>query len=310
MGARTSILVAGFLLTVGGATAAQGDPPQHNFRNTNNLPDLPSAEPDADRAALLERIVSNQKRNDQALRTYERIERLEIHKGADIAPPVIKVSRAVPAGTGFDHIPLGPDAKPTDGDAYRAELEKIVRALSWASENGHAQHEAYDKISKKQKERDDLIEATRTAMVFTFIKREPRGDRILSKYRMEPNPGYQPTSRATSMLSRIRGYLWIDPDAGQVARVEAEVIDDIAIGGILAKVYKGSHFMQERYPIADGVWLPSYSQYDFDGRKLFMGFAIHEHTYYSNYRHIGPPNEALRCIRAELDKLNAGNAAP
>jgi hypothetical protein len=59
----------------------------------------------------------------------------------------------------------------------------------------------------------------------------------------------------------------------------------------------------------------SFSQYDFDGCKLFSGFSIHERTFYSNYRYIGPPKEALATIRqalghAELDKPRPDSADP
>jgi hypothetical protein len=267
------------------------------------------SEGDAQRT-LLEHVIANQKKNDLAQSTYERLERLEIRKGAGSQPPEIKTTRAVPAGTGIDRIPVGPDGKPVDAAAYRAELEKLERALSWAAEDGRAQREAYEKIAKKQKERSDLIDATRTAFLYTFVGRELRGDRTLSKYRMVPNPAYKATSRATSIFSKVRGFLWIDDDAEQVARAEIEVIDDISIGGFLAKVYKGSHLMQERYEMAPGLWFASYSQYDFDGRRLFMSFSIHEKTFYSQYRRIGPPKEALQAIRAELGKSTSANADP
>jgi hypothetical protein len=260
---------------------------------------------------LLERVIANQKKDDLAQANYERLERLEIHKGtAGSQPPEIKTTRAVPAGTGIDRIPVGPDGKPVDAAAYRAELEKLERALSWAAEDGRAQREAYEKIAKKQKERADLIDATRTAFLYTFVEREPRGDRMLSKYRMVPNPAYKATSRATSIFSKVRGYLWIDDDAEQLARAEIEVIDDISIGGFLAKVYKGSHLMQERYEMAPGLWFATYSQYDFDGRRLFVSFSMHERTLYSQYRRIGPPKEALQAIRAELGKSPSANADP
>ena len=271
---------------------------------------VPQSEGDQQRT-LLERVIANQKNDDLAQANYERLERLEIHKGnAGSQPAEIKTTRAVPAGTGIDRIPVGPDGKPVDAAAYRAELEKLERALSWAAEDGRAQREAYEKIAKKQKERADLIDATRTAFLYTFVEREPRGDRMLSKYRMVPNPAYKATSRATSIFSKVRGYLWIDDDAEQVARAEIEVIDDISIGGFLAKVYKGSHFMQERYEMAPGLWFASYSQYDFDGRRLFVSFSIHERTLYSQYRRIGPPREALQAIRAELGKSPSANADP
>lgn len=261
--------------------------------------------------ALLERVIANQKKNDLAQTTYERLERLEIHKGASATQPSeVKTTRAVPAGTGIDRIPVGPDGKPVDAAAYRAELEKLERALSWAAEDGRAQRDAYEKIAKKQRERADLIDATRTAFLYTFVAHEPRGDRMLSKYRMVPNPVYKPTSRSTAIFSKVRGYLWIDEDAAQLARAEIEVTDDISIGGFLAKVYKGSHLMQERYEMAPGLWFATYSQYDFDGRRLFMSFAIHERTAYSQYRRIGPPKEALQAIRAELGKSTTANADP
>jgi hypothetical protein len=133
---------------------------------------------------------------------------------------------------------------------------------------------------------------------------------MLTKYRMEPNPSYKATSRATAIFAHVRGYLWIDEDAAQLARAEVEVTDDISIGGFLAKVYKGSHLMQERYEMAPGFWFPSYSQYDFDGRRLFVSFAIHERTFYSQYRRIGPPKEALAVIRAELGKPNPAAGDP
>jgi hypothetical protein len=257
--------------------------------------------PDSVQRAKFARIVDNQKKDDAALDLFERIERVEIKKSAsDVQPPEVKVSRVVPAGSGVDRIPVGPDGTPTDLTAYRAALDKLIAALKSASEDSRAQRDAYEKMAKKRKERDDLIDATRTAFLFTFLGQEPRGDRMLSKYRMLPNPAYKATSRATSIYARVRGYVWIDDLSDQLARVEGEVTDDISVGLFLAKVNKGSHFMQERYEFAPGLWFPSFSQYDFDGRKFFTSFSFHERTFYSKYRRIGPPKEALEAIRQEL----------
>ncbi len=259
---------------------------------------------------LLEQVIANQKKDDAEQFIYERLERLEIQKSGGTQPPEVKTTRAVPAGTGIDRIPVGPDGKPVDAAAYRAELEKLERSLFWASQEGRAQREAYEKIAKKQKERADLIDATRTAFLFTLVTRELHGERMLAKYRMVPNPAYKATSRATSIFSKVRGYLWIDEEAAQLARAELEVTDDISIGGFLAKVYKGSRLVQERYEMAPGLWFATYAQYDFDGRRFFVSFGIHERTLYSQYRRIGPPKEALQAIRAELGKSTSANADP
>jgi hypothetical protein len=54
---------------------------------------------------------------------------------------------------------------------------------------------------------------------------------------------------------------------------------------------------------APGIWLPTYQQYDFDGRKFLVSFSIHERTFYSDYKRVGPPGEAVNIVRTELDKL-------
>ena len=296
MQVRAFIVVAGILGTLASVVGSQETA-------------VPPPQTDGEKGALLDRVLTNQKKSDAAMNLYERIERVETHKNASDPSAESKTSRVVPAGTGVDHIPIGPDGHPTDADAYHAELLKLEKALSWAADDGHAQRDAYDKVARKQKERDELIDATRTAFLYTLVGTETRAGKTLYKYRMEPNPAYKPTSRSTAIFAKVRGFVWIDPSAGELARIEGEVMGDINVGLFLAKIYKGSHFMQERYEMAPGLWMPSFSQYDFDGRKFFSAISIHERTFYSRYRRIGPPKEALASIRAELGRADSGKSA-
>lgn len=254
-------------------------------------------------------LLEGVKQAERAQYLYERIERVESRKEAGEKNPLsVKVFRVIPAGTGMAKIPIGTDGKPADESAYRAELDKLLKSLLWAAESGQPQREAYQKIQKKQKDRDELIDATRNGFIFTEVGQEMRGERTLTKYRMQPNPAYKSTSRSTSLYSRVRGLVWVDNESHQLARVEGEVTDDISLGVFLAKIYKGSHFMQDRYEMVPGMWLPSFSQYDFDGRKLFSSFSVHEKTFYSNYRRVGPPAEAIPQIQAEIARLDAEKA--
>ena len=273
------------------------------------VPDSPPAIGPA-KSTLFDRVISNQRKNEEAADVYERIERLETRKSpGDPVPSSVKISRVIPSGTGMDHIPVGPDGQPTDAAAYQAELRKLERALALAAGEGRSQRDALEKFRKKRKERNDLLESTRNAFLFTFLAREPRGERVLSKYAMEPNAAFKPTSRFAAVFTKVHGFLWIDEDSGQLARIEGEVTEDISVGLFFAKVYKGSHFMQERYEFFPGLWLASFSQYDFDGRKFFSGFSIHERTFYSGYRYIGPPKQALASIRKELGLAGVGKSA-
>ena len=275
---------------------------------------VPVSEPAvaAEPSRLLNRVISNQKKDEAALDLYERIERLETRKnGKDPVPASVKIARVLPSGTGMDKIPVNADGHSQDAEVYRARLEALEHALALIVNNNRSQRDALEKYAKKRKDRDDLIDAARKAFDFTFIAREPRGERMLAKYEMTPNPEFKPTSRLTSIFPKVHGYVWIDEEAGELARIEGDVTGDISIALFLGKIYKGSHFTQERYEVRPGLWQPSFTQYDFDGRRFFSGFSMHERTFYSNYRYIGPPKEAIEVIRKELARgdLNKADSA-
>jgi hypothetical protein len=288
-------LFTGLLLLLGAAALAQQVAPTQS--STGLAPDSPER---------LLQTAAGLKRAERAMFLYERIERSETRKEAGDPQPIkVEVSRVVPAGTGLDHIPLGPDDRPLDPAAYRAEMEKLLKSMEWAAKSGHDQDVAYAKVEKKIRQRDDMIDALHSAFIFTFLGRENRGGLALLKYRMVPNPSFKPASRATAMFCKIKGDVWIDEASSQLVRVEGQVFQDISFGFFLAKIYKGSHFAQERREVAPGLWLPTFTEYDFDGRKFFSGFSIHEKTFYSHYRRVGPPSEALPVIRAEVARLKS-----
>jgi len=285
---RTGLLASAFFLSLA--------PPQ-------DPPPRPSTPTPSD---LFNLVIANQKKSEITLDQYERIQRVEKRRtGSDRDPLDTRLWRLFPTGTGVDKFPLSSDGKALSAEGYRSELEHLEKYLVWISEEGASQKDAYAKAQRKRKERFDLIEATHQAFQFAFEGKELRGDRTLLRYTMTPNPDYQPTSRNTTIFPKVRGTLWVDEQSTELARVEGAVTEDVSIALFLAKVYKGSHFMQERYEVAPGVWEPTYEQYDFEGRKYLSQFSIHERTFYTAYKRVGPAKEALEVVRAELNKLEA-----
>src|SRR5260370_14410066 len=146
------ILPFGALFEIGGAAplahvlrAAKDASPRPNAPKAQQAPAAQAMSPndaapesvapsEEERRALLERLIANQRNDDLAQYTYERLERLEVQKGpAGVQPPEVRISRAVPAGTGIDRIPVRPESKPLGAPADRAALEKLGSALSWAA---------------------------------------------------------------------------------------------------------------------------------------------------------------------------------
>ncbi len=142
----------------------------------------------------------------------------------------------------LNKIPLSPTAEPLSPQSYRFELEKLIKYLAWVNQQGSAQREAYARAERKKKDRDDLLESTHEAFIFTRIGTEPRGDRTLVKYSMVPNPNFKPQVRNAIIFSKVSGFLWIDEQSGELARIEGSVMEDISIAMFLARVYKGQPF--------------------------------------------------------------------
>lgn len=263
----------------------------------------PSAE---ERQALLKRVIANQHRDDAAVDIYEHIEHRQTRRTAeDTAVVQDQAFRVIPTGTGADKIPVYPDGKPIDPVAYTEELRKLEKALVWATNtNGRAQRDSLAKYRKRQKEREELVDAALDAFVFTWLGRETVGGQTIAKFHLDPNPAYKPTSRTTSIFSHIRATVWLDESAAQLTRVDAEIFEDMAFGGgLLAKVYKGGRFILEQAEAAPGIWFPTLYDYNFDGRKFLFTMAVHVRTTLTRYKRIGPPAEALTLIRAELNKV-------
>jgi hypothetical protein len=250
------------------------------------------------------KVIENQERMEGNLNVYERRQTIEIHK-SDINSTETKIWRIFPSGPAQTKIALAADGKPLNPQTYRGELEKLAKYLVWVVQPGSSEHETYMKSEHKRKERNELLVATQDAFLFTRLSTELRGDRTLVKYSMKPNPAFRPATRNAFIFSKVEGTVWLDEQSGELARIEGVVTEDISIAMFLAKVYKGSHFMQERYEYYPGIWFPSFEQFDFDGRKYLLPFSIHERTFYSDYKRVGPPEEAIAVVRAELDKLPA-----
>jgi hypothetical protein len=269
---------------------------------------IPSSDPAVQPGGndLFQRVIANQKNMETTLDEYERTQKVEIRKtGSDPNRPEVRVWRLFPAGPVLNKLPISVDEKSVSSELYREDLEKLEKYLVWVAQPGTGQQEAYSRALHKRKERNDLIVATHEAFLFTRVGEEKRGDRALAKYTMAPNPKYKPTTRNAVVFTKVRGTVWIDEPSGELARIEGSVTEDISISLFLAKVYKGSHFMQERYELSPGHWFPTFEQYDFDGRRFLLPFSIHERTFYSDYKRVGPPQESLQIVRDELGKLSS-----
>jgi hypothetical protein len=253
--------------------------------------------------ALVERVIANQHRNDDAAMEYERFERRVARKSGEEGRIVEdKTFRVVPTGTGTVRVLTEENGRAVSPETHHKQLRGLEQALAWALEPQEPrQKQRVEKWERRRRERAEMVDAVREAFRITWLGDEPQNGRTLVKLLLEPAPDYRATSRVTDLFRHVRATLWVDEAAGQAVRVEAEIIRDISFGGgVLGKIYRGGRFRMEQKEVAPGLWLPVLYQYDFEGRRFVFGFRVHEQTRAENYRRIGPLEEALAAIRREL----------
>jgi hypothetical protein len=101
----------------------------------------------------------------------------------------------------------------------------------------------------------------------------------------EPRQGFEPHMKGAKYLSRFRGRVWIDKADLQLAKMDIEAIDTVALGWFIARVHKGTRVMLEQTRVNDEVWLPIHVIFRVDARvALLKGYNIDGEQTYRDYK--------------------------
>ena len=101
-----------------------------------------------------------------------------------------------------------------------------------------------------------------------------------------PRRGYRARSGMIArFFPKMRGRFWIDKQDYQWVKVDAEVLDTISFGLLLARIGKGTQFTVEQARVNDEVWLPKRVAAKADARIALLRKVRGEFDItYSNYR--------------------------
>jgi hypothetical protein len=253
--------------------------------------------------ARAKRLIANQHKDDQALEEYERVERhQDFTSGTDPQTIEDKLFRVVPDGGGTLKILLKDKGTPTEPADYRRQLQLwediLQRMLQPDDPKGKV---ARDKYQKRQRERADFLDAMNDAYIVKWVDQEDHGGRNCDVFQLTPNPDFHPRSMFQNALTHVTAKIWVDHDADQLVRGEANILSDVSFGGgLLGKLYRGGFVSMEQAEVAPGIWLPTRTEYQFAGRKFLFPFAEHQVIETSHYRRLGSLQDALAVVQGEL----------
>jgi hypothetical protein len=267
---------------------------------------------EAEQKSLVARALANQDIDDDALQVYERVERHVVHDH-DLSPGAGEDNtlRIIPTGAGSARILLAEHGHPTNPATIQEQMIATEHLLAAAADSSNPQTKRdHEKIEKRNSDRKELVSSIQKAFIFTWMAREVRDGRTLSKFHLDPNPKYQATSIRTEFLKHATATAWVDEKSAQLARLEAVLTSDISfVGGVAAKVYRDGHALIEQSEVEPGVWLPRLYQYDYTLRKFLFTSEVHSRTEATRYQKIGNAQQALAAIKREISTAGAPTRA-
>jgi hypothetical protein len=265
---------------------------------------------EAERKSLIERTLANQNIDDDALQIFQRVERRIVHDHDISAAGEDRTVRIIPTGAGSARILLAEHGQPTDAATLQSQMIATEHLLEAAADSSNPQtkHDR-EKIERRNKDRRELIASIHDAFIFSWLGREVRDGRTVSKFHLDPDPNYRPTSLRTEFLKHATATAWVDEKSAQLVRLEAVLTTDISfVAGIAGKVYRDGRAVIEQSEVAPGIWLPSVYKYDYTLRKFVFTSEVHERVEATHYLRIGNAAQALTAIRREISEANRPHA--
>ncbi|HEV2762112.1 MAG TPA: hypothetical protein VGV38_03880, partial [Pyrinomonadaceae bacterium] len=142
-----------------------------------------------------------------------------------------------------------------------AERERQTeREVARAKGEGAPEGEEEEDEQANRRGRNVTIAAFLRACEFVSPRRENFRGREAVVFDFRPKPGFRPANRVESIVAKLVGVAWIDPVEKQIIRLEARFAEAFKAFGGMASLRPGAAFVFEQTRVADGVWLPRFTQ--------------------------------------------------
>jgi hypothetical protein len=164
-----------------------------------------------------------------------------------------------------------------------AKLQKAIDQRKKESEQELAKQER--QAEKEQNQIRKVAGEIPNACNLTLIGEEQVAGRPAYVVQAEPHPGYKSPDSRARLLSKLHGKLWIDKADYHWAKLEAEPIDTVSFGLLLARVSPGTRIEIDQMRVNDEIWAPSHIRVRLDARlALLMKFRKEIDISYTGYK--------------------------
>jgi hypothetical protein len=219
-----------------------------------------AASPPDDARTLLLKVIENQERNEDLQRQYLYVETLTtdyLDGDGEVKRTESQTNEVTPTLGGEYKRLLAKDGRPLSAEETREEEKKLRQHLQKQMRlSPKEQEEAAARLKRRTDRFKTRLRESLEVYEFTPLPDAELDGRTVRVFGFAPRPGYKPRSRATSVLSKLEGTIWIDPAAAQIAKLHVTFREDFRMaGGIFGRISQGSEAIASQQRQNDEIWL-------------------------------------------------------
>lgn len=231
---------------------------------------------DVDLHEVAKQAVRNYQKNQLTSLRYEYVEDDDIKtKGAERSKVLTLF------GTPYERL-VGKNGKPLLPDAEKREEQKFEKTQFARQNELKGQR---DNRIRKWKEQIRFLEEAPDAFDFKMLPDAEVNGRPTYVIECRPKPGFAPKQDRSKMFEKIEAKAWVDKKDLQIVKLEAETLDPVSIGWVLARIGRGTHMELEQMRLEDGNW--ALKKLAIEGRAkvlLVDNKQLDETVVYSEYK--------------------------
>jgi hypothetical protein len=195
---------------------------------------------------LVRKAIENYQRDAQSALRYT-------YTTTDHSLKGVEVTQVMPLeGTPFERV-IAKNGHPLAAEEEQRQQEKYDAAAKQRAGESPA---ARERRIRKYRDQSNFLRDVPEAFDFTMLREDTIDGRANYVVQCVAKPDYEPHDAKSRMFAKLTAKIWIDKQDIRMAKAEAEIVDTIAFGFIMARICKGGHIELTQKRIAEDVWLP------------------------------------------------------
>ena len=238
---------------------------------------------------MIRRVAEKDRENDKLQRDYTYVESVEEHKlngKGEVGSIEKRTYDVLEVYSEQVRRLTSKDGKPLSAKDAAKEDEKIQKIIDKRKNESDGDREK--RLKKEEKEREDdrrFVSEVADAYNFKLAGMETLDGRETYVIDADPRPGFEAKSREAKILPKFKFRVWIDRAENQWVKLDAQCIDTVSFGLVLARIHKGSRIVIDTVRVNDEVWLPRRVDLRLDAKvALLKNYNLEEDITYANYK--------------------------